>query len=359
MIPKSLLLFAAVLWTATPAFAQVVPPPPQTPRTPAPPAPTLHDISGKLLFATARPPDERIEVHLTRNLQRITSVFSDSLGNFEFRGLQAGSYSISVRYPGYEDVDQQVEIYSMQKSVSVPIQMNPTVSIIRRPSGFQGDDPNILDVDQIRDIPKKAVQAYEKALEENRKGQTAKAIRLFEEAIKIAPDFYHAHNNLGVAYVRMSRYEEAEAEYKKARELNPKVDQPLLNLALLYITQADARRAEGRPVYGKLLDDAMDLLDAAIKIKPNSAYAHYYLGTAYYKSEFYEEAEKSLKRAGELDPRLSNVRLMLINVYIKQQQWNEVVAQIDAYLKENPKAEERKNMEELRLKIVKSLSPAI
>jgi len=236
--------------------------------------------------------------------------------------------------------------------------MNPALKIIRRPRTFEGDDPNIVDVDQmLQKFPKKAVQEYEKGIDENRKGETAKAVKRFEEAVKIAPDFYHAHNNLGVAYMKMERFKDAESHYQRARELNKKAEQPLLNLAFLYINQADAVRAEGREVYGKLLDDAMDLLDEAIKMKPNSAAAHYYLGSAYYKSDFFVEAESSLKRAVELNSSSVNARPMLINVYIKQKRWNEVLGQIDAFLKENPKSEERKTMEELREKVSKGLNP--
>jgi len=64
-----------------------------------------------------------------------------------------------------------------------------------------------------------------------------------------------------------------------------------------------------------------------------------------------------LKRAVELNSSSVNARPMLINVYIKQKRWNEVLGQIDAFLKENPKSEERKTMEELREKVSKGLNP--
>src|SRR5437764_1402323 len=81
-----------------------------------------------------------------------------------------------------------------------------------------------------------------------------------EQATKIAPEFYHAFNNLGVAYMKVKRYKDAEAAYRRAKELNPKADQPLLNLAILFIDESDQHRSEGKPVFGKFLDDAMDCL---------------------------------------------------------------------------------------------------
>jgi tetratricopeptide (TPR) repeat protein len=338
-------LFVLVL-SSTTALAQ---------RPPSAPPANQFEIRGKLIFSVATPPEDRIEVHLETNMQRIQTAFTDSLGQFEFRSLAPGIYIVSVRFPGYEDVHQQVEVYNTHRTTTVNVQMNQLFSFRKtRPAGFEGEDPDVVDINQLnKKYPKKALQEYEKALEVSRKGDTAKAIKHLEEAVKLAPDFYHAHNNLGVAYLKAQRFPDAEREYQRARELNPRADQPLVNLAVLYITQSDLRREEGREVFGKFLDDAMDKLDEAIKLRPQSAVAHYYLGTAYYKSDFYDEAETTFKKARQLDPAMGNARLMLVNVYIKLKRWNDVAEQIDAFIQENPKAQERKAMEDLRQKLPK------
>jgi len=314
------------------------------------------ELRGKLVFATPRPPEDRIEVFLEKNMQRVQSAFTDSVGNFEFRAISPGDYQIIVRLPDYEEVNQQVTVYAQQRTTTISIQMNPLFAVVRRRTGFEGDDNDVVDVKtMLSTYPKKAVQEYEKALDENRKGSTSKAILHFEQAIQLAPEFYHAYNNLGVAYAKIQRYADAERAYRRAGKINPKAHQPLLNLGVLFITESDEHREEGRQVYGKYLDDAMDCLDEAIKLKPQSAMAHYFLGTAYYKSDFFEEAEESLKKAHDLDPSFSKTRIMLVNVYTRQKKLKEALEQIDAFLKENPKAEERPAMEDLRRKIVKAL----
>jgi tetratricopeptide (TPR) repeat protein len=83
--------------------------------------------------------------------------------------------------------------------------------------------------------------------------------------------------------------------------------------------------------------------------------SHYYLGTAYYKSDFYEEAESSLQKAFSIDPTFVGTRVMLVNVYLKQKRLKDALAQIDAFIKEHPKAEERRAMEDLRQKVVKGI----
>lgn len=318
-----------------------------------------YDIRGRLVFPTPKPPEDRIEINLERNMQRIQTVFADSLGNFEFRSVPPGDYYVSIKLPDFEDVNQSVSVMSTQRTTTTVIQMNPLFTVRRtRAPGFEGDDPDVIDVKMMtKSYPRKAVQAYEKALEESRKGRTDGAVKFLEEAVKLAPDFYHAQNNLGVAYLKLNRFRDAEAAYRHAMDINPKAQQPLINLGILFITEADARKEEGRPVAGKLLDDAMDALDAAIKIKPRSAVAHFYLGTAYYKSEFFDESETSLKKAQEYDPNMANVRVMLVNLYIKQRRFADALKQIDAFLREYPKAEERLSMQDLRAKIAKGLEP--
>jgi tetratricopeptide (TPR) repeat protein len=305
----------------------------------------------------SNPPQERIEVILERNLQRTASTFTDSLGQFEFLGLGATDYQIVVHLADYEDINHSVTIFPTQMNTTVNISMTPLFAVVRRRNpGFEGDDSDVVDVNLIaKKYPKRALQEYQKGLDEDKKGAVEKAIAHFEEAVKIAPDFYNAWNNLGVAYTTRQRFRDGEVAYRHAHELNPKSHQPLLNLAIAYINESDKHRSEGRKVYGKYLDDAMDCLDEAIKLRPQSVMSHYYLGVAYYKSDFYPEAETSLKKSFDLDPAFPGSRVMLVNVYVRQKRFRDALDQIDAFIKEHPKAEERPALENLRQKVMKGL----
>lgn len=331
-----------------------------------PPVPRAVDpdfsIRGKIIFGTPHGPDQRIEVRLEKSgMQVVSTGYSDGVGNFEFRNLQPGTYWISINLEGFEEVRQQVEVYSqLGRIANISIFLNKKIQIVQKDvSGFLGDDPDVIDVTQMNQrYPKKAVQEYEKAIEENRKGESSKAMKRLEEALRIAPDFYHAHNNLGVIYQKFNRYRDAEQAYRRARELNPRAQQPLVNLGSLFIQESDSRKSDGKEVVGKLLDDAMDVLEPVIKTNPRSAIAYYYLGAANYKSAFYEEAEMYLKKAHDLDPAMGPVRLMLANVYMKQMKWDTVLQHLNAYLHENPKAEDRAMIEDMRSKIIKGLEAA-
>ena len=319
-----------------------------------------YSIRGKVVIANRHDFDQRIEVRLEKSaLQVIQTTYTDSSGNFDFRNLTPGAYYVSITLEGYEPVRQLVEIFNTFGNSSVTIFLSkPAIETRDRLSNFDAADPDIVDVSQMKEnFPKKAVQDYEKAIEEKQKGRLESAVKLLQQAVLLAPNFFHAHNNLGIVFQMLKRYPDAEREYNRSRQLNTKSDRPLVNLGSLYIEESSLEKAD-RQASGKLLDQALDALEEAVKLNPRSAVAYFLLGQANYKSDFLEEAETAFKKAQGLDPHMSPVRLMLANVYVKLEKWPEVLENLDAYLKENPKAADRANVEQMRDRIAKNLQTA-
>ncbi|MEL7543455.1 MAG: tetratricopeptide repeat protein [Pseudomonadota bacterium] len=94
----------------------------------------------------------------------------------------------------------------------------------------------------------------------------------------------------GVSYERMKDWPRAEADLKRALELNP--DEPLI-LNYLGYSWVDQNL---------FLDEALAMIRKAVKIKPDDGYFVDSLGWAYYRQGKYEEATKYLERAVELRP---------------------------------------------------------
>jgi tetratricopeptide (TPR) repeat protein len=329
----------------------------QTPQTQQRSRADNYGIRGKVIVPNQRDADDRIEVRLEKAaFQVIQTTYTDASGSFDFRNLSPGSYYISVSLEGFEPVHQQVEILASFGTASITIMLNkPAIEFRERPSAVDAADPDVVDVGQMKEnFPKKAVQDYEKAIEEKQKGRTESAIKLLEEAIQIAPNFFHAHNNLGILYQSGKRYADAEREFKRSHELNAKMDRPLVNLGSLYIEQSNLEKSD-REAKGKILDKALDVLEEAVKLNPRSSVGYFYLGQANYRSDFMEEAEIAFKKAHQLDPHLNMAQLMLANVYVRLQKWQDVLDVLDAYLKDNPKATDRANVEQMRERVAKTL----
>jgi len=118
-----------------------------------------------------------------------------------------------------------------------------------------------------------------------------KAIEFFQKAVSVDPDFSEAHNNLGFAYEKSRKYNEAIASYKKA----------LSNL--IYKSPEKAYYNLGRVYYrlGKY-DDAVDSYKAALKRLTDFYPAYYGLALCYNAKGRYGEASLAITKAVEIDP---------------------------------------------------------
>jgi superkiller protein 3 len=176
----------------------------------------------------------------------------------------------------------------------------------------------------MQQYPKKAVSDFEKGTELRKKKQDERAIKYFQDAVDLAPNFYEAHNQLGIAYRDTGRKDDAEREFLRAHELNSNAVEPLLNLAALYIDENDAPRA-------------VSVGEQAVKANSHSAPAFFALGVALYKAAQLDRAEDALKKALDLAPKMASVRLALANVYLKLRRYDSTMEQLNAYITENPK----------------------
>lgn len=92
----------------------------------------------------------------------------------------------------------------------------------------------------------------------------------------------------GVCYERLKQWPKAEADFRKAIALDG--EEPLV-LNYLGYTWVDR---------GERIDEALGLINKAVKLKPDDGYFVDSLGWAYYKMGRYEDAAASLERAVEL-----------------------------------------------------------
>jgi len=182
-------------------------------------------------------------------------------------------------------------------------------------------------------------------------GDTARSIGLLEELVQTTPAFYEAHSMLGAIYQRMGRFRDAEQQYNIFRDLRPRSAIPLLNLATLYLQEAEANEREGRFVIGVMYDDALHMLQDAVKLEPRNARVFFLLGVLFYRANSNALAEGSLNQALFFEPYLGSARLALANLYIREKKWNEARNHLDKYLVDNPFAADRAQVENIRAKL--------
>jgi tetratricopeptide (TPR) repeat protein len=113
--------------------------------------------------------------------------------------------------------------------------------------------------------PDYTVAHYNLGIALARGGQIDEAVSQYQEAIRLSPDYAEAHNNLGVALASRGQVDEAVNQYQEAIRLEP-------DYAEAYNNLGGALNDKGQ------VDGAIRQFQEAIHLKPDFASAHYNLG---------------------------------------------------------------------------------
>ncbi len=103
-------------------------------------------------------------------------------------------------------------------------------------------------------------------------------------------DQWFVHYARGISYERLDQWDLAEADFRKALELNP--DQPQV---LNYLGYSMVEKRIN-------LDEALDMIERAVAARPDSGYIIDSLGWVLYQLGRYDEAIGHMERAAELMP---------------------------------------------------------
>jgi Flp pilus assembly protein TadD len=347
------------------------PPPTQPPPQPQPRQPTVTPtqpstpnqsrvaIRGRIIAGPYNLDASITEVRFeTDGGQPVGFAYANSSGEFNFQqtgmNLDQNLYVV-VNVDGFKPYRERVfgafGMTGFDGFVTIFLERESTVTVPAKGRAA------VVDLKQLRaKIPGKAVDEYEKALKESSRGNRSKAVEGLQRAVKLAPDFYEAQHSLGLQYLALQKYDDAETAFLRARDLSPKASDPLINLGTLYYQKAETQSDGGQADEASSnFEKAADALEESIRRNPLSAPAHSYLGAALYKLGSYDEAETALKRALDLDEDQHNARLMLVNVYTKSARYKDALEQTNIFLAKNPKAAQRPALENIKQQIEKVL----
>lgn len=157
-------------------------------------------------------------------------------------------------------------------------------------------------------------------LEKNAQG----GLEDFEAAIAVAPAFYEAYYQAGMARLTLGEQEDAEANFRKSIELsNDKYGEADVGLGTLMLDRKDFANGEKTVRRG-------------IELNPDYWLGHYELGRALLIENNLSDALKSADQAKSLAPSTAMVYQLLSNIHLRQKDYPALLADIDAYLKLDP-----------------------
>ncbi len=169
---------------------------------------------------------------------------------------------------------------------------------------------------------------YKKALVMAAAGADPKEVaRLIEEAVRLNPELWQAHYDLGRIKLALGDAEGALRAFLQAYRENPEDPRVLLGLASAYdalgkaedayrIARLAVKAAKGSDKIEALFllgknayrlgryQEAVEALRQVVEVRKSDADAWFWLGLALYAAEDYGQAVKALERAAELDGRV-------------------------------------------------------
>ncbi len=150
------------------------------------------------------------------------------------------------------------------------------------------------------------------------------AFDLAQKALDLDDSLSEPHRIMGDIYLYKKQHEKAIAERKRSVSLDP--------------NNADAIAGLGEAfIYNGQLEEGITLIEKAIRLNPHHhAYYFFVLGSAFALQGRFDEAEELLKRTLIRNPDFFYAHILLAIIYIETGSLNQASTEIEEALKKNP-----------------------
>ena len=148
-------------------------------------------------------------------------------------------------------------------------------------------------------------------------GRYQDATEAYKQVVNLLPDYAGAHYNLGIAYSKLGRYQDAIEPFKQAIRIKP-------DYADAYSNLGNACLKLGH------WQDAIENYKQAIRIKPGYIDVYYNIGQAFIGLGRYDEALRSFNQAVKINPGFAEAHYKIGIVYGKLGSFQE---EIESYKK--------------------------
>ena len=301
-------------------------------------------IEGIVWNPAHRPvPDVYVELQ-NENYSTISKARTDSTGRFTFTGIQGGHYNVKVLTTGtnYLEYTEGVDLVDVVRGGSDAVYLDIYLKIDKRklPTGIAAMSGAVF----VQQVPAEALRLYKQGLRDIN-DSAGKGFIEIDEALKIFPTYYDALNTVGCERVVRKEYEKGLPYLIRAIDVNQR------SFSSFYALAYACYELNHRP-------EALQAGRAAVVLQPNSFNAQLLYGTLLRLDGRYQESEKALVEAEKLskDTPVAEVHWQLALLYNRVGRNKEAADQLETYLKLDPDAAKKKEIQDLIAKLRKEPS---
>ncbi len=165
-----------------------------------------------------------------------------------------------------------------------------------------------------------------------KQGKLDEAVELYQQALRIQPDFIQAHFYLANTFTKQDKFDQAVESYQKVLKLQPDFTQAHFFLA-------NAFKKQGK------LDLAVESCQKVLKLKPDFTQAHFFLANLLKQQGKFQQSFESYQQVLKLKPDFAEAYNNLGNLLKQQGKLQEAVESYQQVLKLKPNfAEAYKNL---------------
>jgi len=260
------------------------------------------------------------------------SALAQENGQFEFKALRAGTYTLVVGVPNRGEVRRTVEIGpgTADSKNCIAFTFVLDESLFSRDATRRQDTVSLKELE----IPEKARKAFEESQRQLARRNEKKAIACLQTAVRIAPGFSGAWNNLGTLFYKSAQYQKAEQSFRASLVAAPGAFEPLVNLGGVLLTLHRPGEAYTFNLY-------------AVLERPEDALANSQMGMTYFALGRMDLARKYLNEARRIDPgHFSRPQLLLAEICLRKGDPRGAVKELEEYLRYHPDTPDRAQIEE-------------
>jgi tetratricopeptide (TPR) repeat protein len=297
------------------------------------------EVNGEVRFSETNAIAMNVPVRLERfSGGLIDQIVTDNRGRFRFPNLQRGYYRVIVNAPGYRPAQQDAD---MQVVARVYLVFELTADSAKSASGL----PLLTDVVDAR-VSEEAREAYASGRTALTKKSYREAVEHFERAVFAYSDFFDAQLLLGVSFMDLKEWDDAEKALLRAVEIKPENGSAKIYLGEVYWRQ-------------KRHTDAEQTLREGLKLDEKSWHGQFTLGRLYWDMGEVAKAGGPIGRTLQLKPDLAEAHLLAGNILLRVEERERALVEYREYLRLAPKGEFVSQVQELVRRVEKSLAERI
>lgn len=287
------------------------------------------EVAGQVNLSGENVPLRDIQVRLERFSGGVVDQMStDARGRFRFANLQRGYYRVIINTPGYGPAQQDADVSVLFKAYL----LFNLVKVDRT------NPAPALDVIDAR-VPVTARDEYLRGRDALAKKNQSEAITHFRKALFLYPEFFDAHLLLGMAFMDLRDWANAETAFNRALEIKPDDPTALFASGEVYWREKRHQEAEAS-------------LLAGLKLDEKNWHGYFTLGRLYWDDGDTVKAAGAIGHTLQLKPDFAEAHLLAGNILLKLGETHRARVEYEEYLRLAPKgdyaAEARELVKKLR-----------